>query len=232
MTTLETSADLRVAETDSIRVLVTSKERLFCDGLVARLRREADLNVIGVPYVGSDFPEVLTSLAPQVIVIDGEGSGMATVAEIVQSTRHQSRQSSIVALISTSELKSVTQLISLGINSCVLKSSPFAELVAAVHFVSRGSGWMPPSLLPRLFVELQQPVPGSNDKRLARLTAREREILSLMVEGKSHAEIARGLCLALTTTRTHTRNLMEKLGVHSSTAAVSVALMAGIRPSA
>ncbi len=231
MTALKTTRTSTVVEEPSISVLVVSSERIFCDALIAGFRHEADLNAMSLACDGRDFSDMLTSLAPQVLVIDTPIKG-ATIADIVNMARTRKSKMAIVALISVSNMKNVMELISHGVTSCVLKSSSMTELIAAVRSASRESGWMSPALLPHLFVELQRAEPRAADERLTKLTIREREVLSLMVDGYDQADIAKRLYLARTTIRTHTQNLMDKLGVHSSTAAVSVALAAGVRPSA
>jgi DNA-binding NarL/FixJ family response regulator len=94
-----------------------------------------------------------------------------------------------------------------------------------IRGVRRGETWIPPALLTRVLGELMtlRDAMEAESGRLASLTTREREVLECLSAGMSRAEIGRRLFLSTNTVRTHVQNLMAKLDVHSSVAAVALA---------
>ena len=99
-----------------------------------------------------------------------------------------------------------------------------------IRAVARGDGWIPPNLLRAVLRRLTTPdTPGPD--AFAGLTEREREVLQCLVDGLSRAEIANRLYVSTNTVRTHTQNVLAKIGRHSVLEAVSFALRSGLRPS-
>lgn len=117
-----------------------------------------------------------------------------------------------------------------GVRGWVPKDSSMQHLLAVIRGVQRGETWIPPRLLTRVLGELVTMRDGMEEDtgRLANLTAREREVLGCLSAGMSRAEIGRRLFLSTNTVRTHVQNLMIKLDVHSSVAAVALAHRAGL----
>jgi len=103
------------------------------------------------------------------------------------------------------------------------------DLLAAIRTAAGGELWVSPAVLSRMLPEVL-PASGGNTVKdpLPLLTDREREVLSLMVEGLANAAIAQRLHLSIHTVRTHAHNVQTKLNVHSKLAAVAVAHRSGI----
>ncbi|MGC0316060.1 DNA-binding NarL/FixJ family response regulator [Kitasatospora acidiphila] len=112
-----------------------------------------------------------------------------------------------------------------GVRGWVSKDSSMQQLLTVIRGVRRGETWIPPALLTRVMSELMtlRDTLEEESGRLASLTAREREVLGCLSAGMSRAEIGRRLFLSTNTVRTHVQNLMIKLDVHSSVAAVALA---------
>jgi NarL family two-component system response regulator LiaR len=111
------------------------------------------------------------------------------------------------------------------------KSAATDELIEAFHAVLAGEARLPKRLLAPVLRALQE-APRFNEwqERVNVLTPREQEILALLVAGRDRASIAEELVVSINTVRTHTKNILAKLDVHSSIEAVSIALRAGMRP--
>ena len=120
-----------------------------------------------------------------------------------------------------------------GARGVVTTDSSATELAAAVTAVCSERGWLAPHVVGAVLVALRTsaPAPNEYDERVARLTEREREILAGLIAGSDRATIARDLLVSVGTVRTHTRNILAKLEVHSSLEAVSVALRCSSIPS-
>ncbi|WP_441249451.1 LuxR C-terminal-related transcriptional regulator [Kitasatospora sp. McL0602] len=119
-----------------------------------------------------------------------------------------------------------------GVRGWVSKDSSLQHLLVVIRGVLRGETWLPPPLLTRVIDELvtRRDAQDEGAERLAALTAREREVLSCLCAGLSRPEIGRRLFLSTNTVRTHVQNLMLKLDVHSSVAAVALANRVGPPP--
>lgn len=224
-----TAALERATVAGPIRVVVAVGTRLACDAYAARLGTEADLTVVPAPGPIASLEQVAPSLSPNVLVVDPRA--VQGEPERIAGLRRLRGAPDIVAVLGDSDRQLALQLVREGVGAAVLKTAPAGELVSAIRWTARGASWISPPILRYVLDGLHRgPVDG--DERLRRLTPREREILQLMVDGLNRQEMAAQLFLSVDTVRTHTRTVMEKLGVHSGTAAVSVALTAGLRPSA
>lgn len=116
-----------------------------------------------------------------------------------------------------------------GVRGWVPKNSSLQHLLTVIGGVLRNETWIPPPLLTRVLAELMtmREDQEQGTELLATLTAREREVLGLLCSGLSRPEIGERLFLSTNTVRTHVQNLMIKLGVHSSVAAVALANRVG-----
>jgi DNA-binding NarL/FixJ family response regulator len=117
-----------------------------------------------------------------------------------------------------------------GVRGWVHKDSSLRHLLTVIEGVLHGETWIPPALLTRIIAELLlvRDDLDAGTERMASLTRREREVLECLSAGMNREEIAERLFLSTNTVRTHVQNLMAKLGVHSSVAAVAVAHRLGM----
>jgi DNA-binding NarL/FixJ family response regulator len=213
----------------SISVLIADDHALFADALQARLARERDLHPVAVAYGARDAMDKATATRPAVVILDvvlDDGSGLDLVEEIQQV----SPDSKIVMLTAVDSVEDVVTALFRGARAWLPKTIDSDRLVRVVHGVYRGEAWLAPDLLGRVLSVLTsrtfaQPNP------LTVLTAREGEVLQCMVDGLSRPEIAAHLGVSGNTVRTHTQNLIAKLGVHSTLESVAVALRNGMRVS-
>ncbi|NVI90111.1 response regulator transcription factor [Actinomadura sp. BRA 177] len=214
-----------------IRVLIVDDHALFAEALAARLGREPDLVIL--PIAG-DVRRALALTAterPQVLVLDltlGAESGL----DVLDRVRADHPDVRVVVLTAMSDLDALVQAVRRGAVGWLEKTES-AELVARViRSAARQGGWIPPDVLGdvlrRLVQDGGEPEGGA---LLAELTPREREVLQCMVDGLGRAEIAERLGLSANTVRTHTQNLLAKLGLHSALEAITMAMRAGMRPS-
>ena len=120
----------------------------------------------------------------------------------------------------------VREIVQSGANGYVLKNTPPEELQKAILAVSKGQEFFSPSLSEA--AASGRHVPGSSvmedEKRKRMLTAREREILQLVAEGKSHSRIAQLLHISVRTVDTHRNNILKKLGLHDAAGLVNYAM--------
>jgi two-component system nitrate/nitrite response regulator NarL len=133
----------------------------------------------------------------------------------------------VIGVFTGDDAAATTDEIRAGATAVVTKETSIADLCQALVAVMDGGAWVPSHLLSGVLRELSpERPPNQFGERIGRLTARERDVIDLMVAGRDRAAIAQELFLSINTVRTHTKNILAKLEVHSSLEAVSVALKA------
>lgn len=212
-----------------IRILVADRHRGFAEALACRLDMEADLRAVGNVATGAAAETAVEVLGPDVVILD---MGIEDISAIELTEQLTSRQPPIrvVGVFTSDDAAAATDAIRAGATAVVTKETSIADLVQALVAVMDGGAWVPSHLLRGVLKELS-PVrpPNRYGELIGRLTAREREVLDRMVAGRERAAIARELFLSINTVRTHSKNILAKLEVHSSLEAVAVALRAGER---
>jgi DNA-binding NarL/FixJ family response regulator len=213
----------------SISVLVGDDHAVFADAVRARLAMEDDLGPVTVAYSARDVVGRAAAGRPAVVVLDvalADASGLDLIEEI----RQVSPGSRVVMLTATAEPADVVTALTRGARAWLPKTIASDRLVRVVRGVHRGEAWLAPELLGRVLSDLTAPG-AAPPNPLAALTAREGEVLQCMVDGLSRPEIAVRLGMSANTVRTHTQNLIAKLGVHSTLESVALALRHGLRAS-
>ena len=211
------------------RVLIVDDHKSVAEA-VAQLLGGVGWGPITAATSASEALAALDRVRPDVVIVDlrlGDSDGI----QVLEGIRGRRNPPAALVLTAMGSVQDAVASVRAGARGFVPKGARPHELVQAVAAVAAGGGWMPPNLLGPVFTELLEPAPPTEWQSLvASLTAREREVLELMVAGYDRPAIARRLMISLNTARTHTKNILSKLGVHSSLEAVSVALRAGLRP--
>ena len=213
-----------------ITVLVVDDHTLFADALQARLAQEPDLRRVSIACGAREAHAQVAALRPAVVILDvllGDGSGL----ELVEQIREISPETRVVMLTGVESVDAVWTALSRGARAWLPKTVDTDHLVRVVRGVHRGEAWVAPELLGRVLTALTDRAVKPQRDPLAGLTAREREVLQCLVDGLSRADIAKRLRVSANTVRTHTQNLIAKLGVHSTLESVAVALRYGLRAS-
>jgi DNA-binding NarL/FixJ family response regulator len=217
---------------DSVRrisVLVVDDHQVFADALHARLSIEETIGPVAVAYSAAEALARLLHNSFDVTLLD-YGLDDRTGAELTTELRKAVPSTRIIMLSGGQPIDAVVDSLIAGVNGWLPKTIDIEFLVDAVRGVHAGEMWVDRALLgqamPALLARMLTPPPDP----LAALTKREREVLDLMIAGLGRAEIARRLQVSDNTARTHTQNLITKLGVHSSLEAVTLALRGGHRP--
>jgi DNA-binding NarL/FixJ family response regulator len=213
----------------SISVLVGDDHAVFADALQARLARECDLGPVTVAYSGRDTVHQAAAARPAVVILDvglGDRSGL----DLIEDIHHVSPDSRVIMLTAGSAVEDVVTALTRGARAWLPKTIDSDRLVRVVRGVHRGEAWLSPELLGLVLNDLTARATGQPNP-LTVLTDRERQVLQCMMDGLSRPEIAIRLGLSANTVRTHTQNLIAKLGVHSTLEAVGLALRHGLRAS-
>jgi DNA-binding NarL/FixJ family response regulator len=201
-----------------IKVLLVDDHSLVRRGFRRMLEDEPDIVVVGEASSGDEAVQLARELAPQVIVMDCAlpgTSGLAATRKILETDPSKA----ILMLSMHSEDTLVRQALDAGARGYILKNAVDLELAAAIRRVAAGEVVLDP--------QLARPA-ALRGERNAGLTARELEILQLIVNGKSNKEIADHLKLSANTVAVHRANIMETLGIHKTAELVVYAIRNGL----
>jgi DNA-binding NarL/FixJ family response regulator len=206
-----------------ISVLAVDDHQVFADALQARLSIERDLGPVTVAYSVAEASSRLSRTPVDVAILDytlGDGTG----TDLAEHLRQLSPKTRVIILTASHSVEAAVDGLTAGVRAWLPKTVDTGHLVHVIRGVHVGEMWIDPALLgevmPALLARALTPAPDP----FAVLTQREREVLDCMVAGLSRAEIATRLRVSGNTVRTHTQNLIGKLGVHSSLQAVTLAL--------
>jgi DNA-binding NarL/FixJ family response regulator len=210
----------------TIRVLLADDHALMREGLRALLTASPGIEVVGEVGNGRDAVRRVEELAPDVLVMDVSMPDLNGIeaARIVREKRPQTR---IVMLSMHSSREHVFRALGAGAAGYVLKDAASGEVIRAVHAVHAGGRYLSPALGD---IAREAPGTGARVSPLESLSAREREVLQLVVEGRSSAEIARVVHLSPKSVETYRSRLMKKLGVSDLPALVKFAIQHGLTP--
>lgn len=206
-----------------IRVVLVDDHAVVRQGLRFLLEQQPDMQVIGEGKDGAQGVALVTSLLPDVVLLDllmPKMDGISAVREMKRLTPN----TQIIILTSYYEDDQVFGAIKAGAISYLLKDASPEELVEAVRSAARGEGVLHPQVAARVLREMQQHSP------LQELTARELEVLTLIARGRSNAEIAAELVIGEGTVKTHVSNILTKLHLADRTQAAIYALQQRLVP--
>jgi len=206
-----------MAEGNVIRVIVVDDHDMVRKGIAAYLKGAPDISLVGEAGDGVRALQLCAEVSPDVALLDlimPRMDGMETLKEI----RAKYPQVRVLILTSFQERDQVQEALKLGATGYLLKNVTGEELLAAIRSASQGRPSMAPEVTQELILHAQHPRLGDD------LTAREREVLALMVDGLSNPQIAEKLYISRSTARAHVSNILSKLGVSKRAEAVSVAL--------
>ena len=209
-------------------VLVVDDQALLRTAFSSLIDAEDDLEVVGEASDGRQAVELAASLAPDVVVMDVR---MPVMDGIEATRRITSAGGSRVLILTTFDLDEyVFEALRAGASGFALKSRPLDELLNAIRTVAAGEALLAPSVTRRLIAHFadQARTPARTPPGLAELTEREREVLSLVAEGLSNAELARTLHVTLPTAKTHVSRILTKLGARDRTQLVILAYQSGL----
>jgi DNA-binding NarL/FixJ family response regulator len=195
----------------TVRVLVAEDQALVRAGLCGIVDTAPDLTVVGEAMTGEEAVELATSAHPDVVLMDVRMPGM----DGLEATRRITATTlARVLVLTTFDLDDyVYAALRGGASGFLLKDTPPADLLAAIRVVAAGDALLAPSVTARLIARLaSNDAPATPpDRRLATVTDREHEVLLLVAEGLSNAEIAARLGIGTGTAKTHVAHLLTKL---------------------
>lgn len=213
-----------------IRVLLAEDHTIVREGLKSLLAATQDLEVVGEVADGREAVDAVARVRPDVIVMDLNMPKLNGV-DATREIREKPGAPKVVILSMYDGEEYVRPAIRAGASGYLLKGSGLSDLVSAIRAVHRGDAFFSPAVA-KILLHDSRHEPEEKDKAVADpgdgLTRREREVLTLVGEGKSSPEIAKLLVLSVKTVEGHRGRIMEKLGVHNVAGLVRQAIRLGL----
>jgi RNA polymerase sigma factor (sigma-70 family) len=211
-----------------IRIALADDHQLFRRGLRVLLEQQPDLTVVAEAKDGREAVAAVESLKPHVLVMDIGMQNLNGIEAARQLTESQAGVA-IVILSMHSDESYVLRALKAGARAYLLKDSAEADLIRAIHAVADGKSFFSPAVSKVLLDDYMRKLQRSGaEDAYDLLTPREREILQLVVEGKSNKEVANMLNLSVYTVETHRSNIMEKLNLKGVPELILYAVRKGI----
>jgi two-component system, NarL family, response regulator NreC len=211
-----------------VRILLADDHTVMRSGLRLLLERHEDFEVVGEASDGRQAVEIAAEQKPAVVVMD---IAMPQLNGVEAARQIMSRQpdTAIVMLSMHSDESYVLRSLKAGARAYLLKDSAEADLVSAIQAIIDGKSFFSPGVRALLKEDyIHRLAKFGADDTYELLTAREREVLQLVAEGRSNKEVAALLNLSLYTVETHRTHILQKLNLHSVPDLILYAVRKGI----
>jgi len=204
-----------------IRVLLVDDQELVRTGLRGILRAQFGFDIVGECADGSEVDAAVDSLAPDVVLMDVR----MPVIDGVRATRELRRRDGsppVLALTTFDDDEVLAGVLRAGASGFVLKGVTAEDLQRAVRVVAEGGAWLDPAVTGRVLTVYRSAAPRATagDAALDTLSGREREVLALIGQGRTNAEIAAELFVGEGTVKTHVNHVFTKLQLRDRAAAI------------
>jgi len=203
----------------AIRILIADDHEVVAEGLRHVIEAQPDLEVVGLAPDGREAIRLARELHPDVVIMDlsmPELNG----ADAARAILEREPDCKVIVLSMYSEREYVRRALKAGAAGYVVKRSAAKEVVDAIRAVYSGQKY----LSPRIADVVIDDYSGGEDDPLAKLSGREREVLQLLAEGRTGAQIAERLSLSQKTVETYRARLVEKLGIRDTAGLVRFAI--------
>jgi DNA-binding NarL/FixJ family response regulator len=213
-----------------IRVVLADDQQLVRAGFRSLLDHEPDVTVVGEASTGTEAVELVRRERPDVVLMDirmPDGDGLWATAQIAAD---EALAEVHVVIVTTFELDEyVSEAIRAGASGFLVKDTDPVELIRSVRVAAAGEALLSPGVTKRLLARLAaSPRPEVTASVLEPLTEREREVLALVAEGLSNAEIGLRLFMSPLTAKTHVSRILTKLSARDRVHLVVIAYESGL----
>jgi DNA-binding NarL/FixJ family response regulator len=206
-----------------ISVFLADDHAMVREGLAALVSRDNRFKVVGQCGDGLAVVEQARAARPDVVILDITMPGLNGL-DICRELTRKVKSSAVLMLTIHDDEQFVARALERGASGYLLKEAAADQLIEALLTVAKGQLYLGQGIS---MTVLQRITSGGNDP-YDRLTTRERQVLQLIVEGKTSRQVAQYLGLAVKTVETHRGRLMQKLNIHDQTCLVKYALRRGI----
>jgi len=207
-----------------IRVLIAEDHTIVRQGLVALLRSEPEIEVVGEASDGFEAVEMAKKLLPDIVLMDiamRNLNGLEATRKIKKLFPHIK----VLVLTMYENEEWIFQVLKAGASGYLIKDSAMTDLTSAIRAVSQGDSFLSPSISKKVIDEYIRRAELGVERALDDpLSNREREVLQLIAEGHSIPQISSLLCISKKTVEAHKTHIMEKLNIHDKVGLVKYAI--------
>ena len=207
-----------MASGGDITCLIVDDHEVVREGLRLSLSRASHIRVIGEAADGASAVSLAERRRPDVVIMDVRMPGMDGL-EATKVLNEKLPETAVLIFTAYSERSLLGRGLESGAKGYILKEAPHQTLLRAIEKVAAGEGYVDPALMPAFLT-------GRDKDDM--LTAREREILQLLADGMSNADVAGKLFISQETVKSHVRHILAKLEADTRTHAVAIALREAI----
>ncbi len=215
----------------TIHVVIVDDQALVRAGFEVLVNSAADLEVVGLASNGEEAVRIVTTLRPDVVLMDVRMPVMDGLEATRLITDSPSGRVTRVLMLTTFDLDEyVYEALRSGASGFLLKDTPPEELLNAIRVIAAGEALLAPSVTKRLIAEFasRPSATPATIKELDVLTEREREVMVSIAQGHSNAEIAELLHMSVATVKTHVSRVLSKLDARDRTQLVVMAYQTGL----
>lgn len=204
-------------EMSAIRLLIADDHPLILDGLVSLVQHRPDMQIVAQTGSGREIASLYAQHRPDIALIDLHLQGMSGL-EAIETIRHDFPEACIVVLTAYGREEYILRALRAGVKAFLLKETPAPALIDTLLQVHSGHMCITPEIAAVLAAHMS----------VQELTAREKEVLALIAQGKSNLEIGSILYITEATVKSHVNSILSKMHVEDRTQAVVTALKRGM----
>lgn len=214
-----------------IRIVIVDDHDLVRAGIRALLEQDEQFEVIGETGDGQEAIRLVTKARPDVVLMDVHLPGGLGGLDATETIAKDCPDVRVIILTQYENREYIRRAIRIGARGYLLKRSVASQLKEAIRTVHGGQRYLHPSVADELvdLVTAGRSIDDGDDD-YERLTPREKQVFTLLAEGKTSREISKYLVISLKTAMTHRTNIMEKLHLHTRAELIRYAIRKGIIP--
>jgi DNA-binding NarL/FixJ family response regulator len=211
----------------SIRIIIADDHEIMREGLRAMIEKQPDMEIVAEAENGRTAVKLAREQKPDVFIMDvsmPDLNGIEATRQIVAEVP----KVKVLALSMHSDSQFVSEMLTAGVSGYLLKDCAFEELTRAIYAVYKNQSYLSPSIAHMVIKDYVQQQSTDEASASSILTAKEREVLQLIAEGRTTKQIASSLHVSVKTIETHRKKIMEKLNIHSVAELTKFAIRQGL----
>lgn len=210
-----------------IRILVADDHALVREGIIAILKLHDDIEVVGEASDGTETIQKAAKLRPDIILLDIAMPGLGGLEAAIE-VKKADPGIKILILSQYDDREYVSRLIKAGVSGYILKHAVGTDLISSIRAVARGEFYLYSAIASSVIGDYLSRRDAASEDPYERLTDREKQVLKLIAEGRSHKEIAGMLDISVKTVVAHYANFQEKLDIRTRAGLIKFAFQRGI----
>jgi DNA-binding NarL/FixJ family response regulator len=210
-----------------VRIILADDHKIMREGLKALLEKQTDIEVIAEAENGLEAVRLTQRLKPDIVIMDIGMPGLNGV-EATRQIVTEVQGVKVIALSMHSDRRFVIEMLKVGAAGYLLKDSASEELTSAIRAVAANQPYLSPKVTDVVIKDYLNTISRSEPTAFNVLTAREREVLQMLAEGKTTKQIAFALNVSVKTIETHRQQMMEKLNIRSIAELTKYAIREGL----